>query len=156
MKSRWNNGLLWLGVVWGALLIAFCLMSCRAKSVVEFIEVHDTLRISKTDTLTVYKGREVHDTVREKEVTTVTVSKEGDTLYVDRWRDRWQTIEVHDTIDRYKAKYDSLLAVSNQTHEKEVVKQASWWQRLGWQILGAVLLAGIILAIIIRLKKTKI
>jgi hypothetical protein len=156
MKSRWNNGLLWLGIVWGVLLIAFCLMSCRTKSVVEVIEVHDTLRTHSVDTFTVYKSKEVHDTLRLTDYIKVTVKESGETIRVDRWRDRWQTIEVHDTVDSYKAKYDSLLAVKSQTHEKEVVKQASWWQRLGWQILGAVLFAGIIIAIIIRLKKTKI
>lgn len=156
MKNRWNNGLIWLGVVWGALLIAFCLMSCRTKSVVEFIEVHDTLRTHSVDTFTVYKSKEVHDTLRLEVEKVVTLKESGETLRVAVYRDRYRNIYVHDTIDRYKAKYDSLLTVKTQTHEKEVVKQAAWWQRLGWQILGAVLFAGIILAIIIRLKKTKI
>lgn len=145
-----------MGVVWGALLIAFCLMGCRAKSVVEFIEVHDTLRTHSVDTFTVVKGKEVHDTLRLEVEKVVTLKESGETLRVAVYRDRWRSVIQHDTIDSYKAKYDSLLAVKTQTHEKEVVKQASWWQRLGWQILGAVLLAGIILAIIIRLKKTKI
>lgn len=154
--NRWNNGLIWLGIVWGALLIAFCLMGCRAKSVVEFIEVHDTLRTHSVDTFTIVKSKEVHDTLRLEVEKVVTLKESGETLRVAVYRDRWRSVIQHDTIDRYKAKYDSLLAVSNQTHEKEVVKQASWWQRLGWKILGAVLFAGIILAIIIRLKKTKI
>ena len=127
-NRQWNSGFLWLVIVWFFLLICFCLMGCKTKSVVELVEVHDTLRIHSTDTVTMYKAKEVHDTVREKEVTTITVTKEGDTLFIDRWRDRWQTIEVHDTTDTYKSKADSLQAVINELHEKETVKQPPWYK----------------------------
>jgi hypothetical protein len=152
MKSRWNNGLLWLGIVWGALLIAFCLMSCRTKSVVEFIEVHDTLRTHSVDTFTIVKSKEVHDTLRLEVEKVVTLKESGETLRVTLYRDRWRTVTRTDTIDRYRAKCDSLQAIVDKTHDKTIVKQP----RLGWKLCGAVLLAGIILAIIIRLKKTKI
>lgn len=139
--KKWNSGLLWLGIMWGALLIAFCLMGCRTKSMVSTIEIHDTLRVAKTDTLTVYKGIEVHDTVREKEVTTVTVNKEGDTLYVDRWRDRWQNVYVHDTTDTYKAKYDSLLSAKSNVEYKEVVKVRTPW---GWKLAAILSLCALV------------
>lgn len=148
-KGKINKGLVWLAVLWGAILLAFCLMGCRTKSVVETIEIHDTLRVAKTDTVTVYKGREVHDSIREKEVTTITVSKEGDTLYVDRWRDRLKVVELHDTVDRYRARYDSLLAVVSQTKEKEVVK-VPWFWAWGWKVIAgiaAIVAIGFILAI---------
>ena len=146
--DKWmNNGLVWLAVVWGALLLAFCLMGCRTKSVVEFVEVHDTLRTVQTDTVREYQWKTVHDTLRLSDVVTVTVRETGDTIRVDRWRDRWQVVERHDTVDRYRAKYDSLLAVVSQVKEKEVVKEP-WFWAWGWKILAA--LAAIIF--IIRLK----
>lgn len=149
--KKWNSGLLWLGIMWGTLLIAFCLMGCRTKSEVETIEIHDTLRVAKTDTLTVYKGREVHDTLREKEVTTITVTKEGDTLFIDRWRDRWRNVYVHDTTDTYKARYDSLQAVVDKMSKKEVVK-TPWFWAWGWKIGVALALCALIIYTLIRLR----
>jgi hypothetical protein len=142
--EKWiNNGLVWLAVVWGALLLAFCLMGCRTKSVVEFVEVHDTLRTVQTDTVREYQWKTVHDTLRLSDVVTVTVRESGETIRVDRWRDRWKVVERHDTVDRYRAKYDSLLAVVSQTKEKEVVKEP-WFWAWGWKILAAVAAIGFI------------
>ena len=137
MKKWVNNGMLWLAVVWGALLLAFCLMGCRTKRVVEFVEKHDTLRTVQTDTVTVYRGKTVHDTLRMTDITTITVTEKGETLYIDRWRDRWQVVERHDTVDRYRAKYDSLLAVVNKTKEKKVVKTPWFWD-WGWKVIAVI------------------
>jgi hypothetical protein len=150
-----NNGLVWLAVVWGALLLAFCLMGCRTKSVVEFVEVHDTVRMAQTDTVREYQWKTVHDTLRLSDVVTVTVRESGETIRVDRWRDRWKVVERHDTVDRYRAKYDSLLAVVSQVKEKEVVIKRPWYSGLGWVMIGAIVALAVKVVIARRGKSLK-
>jgi hypothetical protein len=40
-------------------------------------------------------------------------------------------------VDRYRAKYDSLLAVVNQTKEKEVVN-VPWFWAWGWKVIAGI------------------
>lgn len=150
--NKIKNLPLWTLALWLVILACWLLMGCRTKSVTEYVEVHDTMRIHHTDTLTLYKTKAVHDTLRQEVERVVTLRESGETLRVTLYRDRWRTVTRTDTIDRYRAKFDSLQAIVDKTHDKTIVKQP----RLGWKLCGAVLLAGIILAIIIRLKKTKI
>lgn len=175
MEKWMNNWLMWLAVVWGALLLAFCLMGCRTKSVVEFVEVHDTLRVLSHDTVTKTVTKTVVNTdsteryhfidVEKMMVTnrerTVTLNERGDTTRVNTDTHTWMLQSRRDSVGYYhekcdslselvgiyRAKYDSLLAVVSQTKEKEVVKEP-WFWAWGWKILATV--AAIIL--IIRLK----
>lgn len=142
--------LYWILGAWLTFLLVMALTGCKTKSVIEVVQVHDTLRVSKTDTLTLYQGREVHDTLTQTVERVVTLRESGDTLRVTVYKDRYRNIYVHDTIDRYKAKYDSLLSVKTDTHTREVIKQPSWWQR--WGVFIAVMAVCLVITLSIKNK----
>jgi hypothetical protein len=146
--DKWmNNGLVWLAVVWAALLLAFCLMGCRTKSVVEVVEVHDTVRMAQTDTVREVRVVTKTDTIKQMENHILTVNERGDTIReVHFYHEREKTIVV-DSTNRYQSKVDSLQSIIDRMSTKEVVKEP-WFWAWGWKILAAV--AAIIL--IIRLK----
>lgn len=126
---HWNNRLLWLAVVWGIILVAFCLTGCRAKMITEYVAVHDTLRTVQTDTV-----RDVHvvvktDTLRQLETHYFTVNQFGDTIReVHHYHEVAKTVVV-DSTDRYQSKVDSLQAIVDRLSTKEVIKQPTWWER---------------------------
>ena len=128
-KRTWNNGLLWLAVVWGVILLCFCLMGCRTKMVTELVHVHDTLRTVQTDTV-----RDVHvvvktDTLRQLETHYFTVNQFGDTIReVHHYHEVAKTVVV-DSTNRYQSKVDSLQAIVDRLSTKEVTKQPTWWER---------------------------
>lgn len=129
MKKWMNNGLLWLAVVWGAILVAFCFMSCRTKSVTEFVAVHDTLRTVRTDTVRDVRVVTKTDTLRQLESHFLTVNELGDTIReVHVYHEREKTIVV-DSTNRYQSKIDSLQSIIDRLSTKEVVKEPSFWER---------------------------
>lgn len=129
MKKWMNNGLLWLAVVWGAILVAFCFMSCRTKSVTEFVAVHDTLRTVRTDTVRDVRVVTKTDTVRQLESHFLTVNELGDTIReVHVYHEREKTIVV-DSTNRYQSKIDSLQSIVDRLSTKDVVKEPSFWER---------------------------
>ena len=74
-----------LVIIISALLIYLLigmLSGCKTKTLTEYVSVHDTLRIHKIDTFTVYQGKEVHDTTREVIEKVITLKESGDTLLV--------------------------------------------------------------------------
>lgn len=131
MKNWMNNGLLWLAMVWGAILVAFCFMSCRTKSVTEFVAVHDTLRTVRTDTVRDVRVVTKTDTLRQLESHILTVDERGDTIReVHVYHEREKTVVV-DSTNRYQSKIDSLQAVIDKLADKEIVRQPTFWER--WQ-----------------------
>lgn len=106
---------------WLAFLLVSMLTGCRTKTVVEYIEKHDTLRISKTDTCIKVKTEYSHDTLRIETEKVITVSVSGDTLKVVEWRDRWRDryVAVHDTVKQVKT--DTVYVSKEASHDKETV-----------------------------------
>lgn len=140
-----TNRTMWiLATIWMTFLAILMLSGCKTKTVTEFIAVHDTLRIHKIDTLTVYQGKEVHDTTREVIEKIITIKESGDTLCINVYKDRYRNVYVHDTIDRYKAKYDSLLAIKHEQHDTVVIKKESWWRLWKWKLIAAASLFAVI------------
>lgn len=175
--KKWNSGLLWLGIVWGALLIAFCLMSCRTKSVTEYVAVHDTLRVLSHDTVTKTVTKKVTKKdstkkyhfidVKKMMVTerdrTVTLNERGDTTRVNTDTRTWLMQSQRDSVgyyhercdslselvDVYKARCDSLQTIVDKTHDKTIVKQPPWWERWGGKI-GFAVVGLLLLTFILR------
>ena len=91
-KKSWNSGFLWLGIMWGIILLCFCLMSCRTKYV-SVPEFH-----------TEYVNKEVHDTLKEYlfQKDSVIFYTKGDTVYRDKfqilYKDRYNVVERTDTM----------------------------------------------------------
>ena len=137
MKKWMNNGLLWLAVVWGAILVAFCFMSCRTKSVTEFVAVHDTLRTVRTDTVRDVRVVTKIDTMRQLESHFLTVNELGDTIReVHIYHEREKTIVV-DSTNRYQSKIDSLQSIIDRLSTKEVMKEPWFWV-WGWKVIAAI------------------
>ena len=107
-------------------LLINVLAGCKTKSVTEYVAVHDTTLISKTDTCYKVKTEYSHDTLRVETERVITITKEGDTLKVVEWRDRWRDRVVHST-DTVREKSTDTIYISKDTeHDKEtVVKKKS-------------------------------
>ena len=136
---------------WLTFLLIMALAGCRTKTVAEHVVTHDTLSVSKTDTIYKVRTEQSHDTLRIETERTVTLSPHGDTIrvaiYRDRWRDRVQT--KTDTIRTVKT--DTIYKVAERDHDKQTAKQPSWWQR--WGVFLAVMAVCLVLNLAIKGKK---
>ena len=119
-------------------LLVNMLVGCKTKAVTEYVAVHDTLRISKTDTLYKVKTEISHDTLRIEVEKIVTVNEGGDTIKLEIYKDRWR--------DRWNVKTDTLIyRVVDSEHEKTTVKQPSWWERWKWKLAAFSALCAVLL-----------
>ena len=133
-----------LVIIISALLIYLfigMLTSCRTKTVTEYISVHDTLRITKTDTCVKVRTEVSHDTLRIEVEKIVTVNEGGDTIkleiYKDRWRDRWNV--KTDTLIKHTT--DTIYRVAESDHDKVITRGATWWERWRWCIAAICVLS---------------
>ncbi len=118
-----------------ALMLAFS--SCTTTRYVP-VEHHttDTVYQSKLHRDSIY----LHDSIR--------VSEKGDTIRIERWRTKFISKEVHDTL--YQAKHDTI----PQPYEviKKVPAHISSVQ-VGLMVIGLVAILALILVIVYKLKK---
>ena len=124
-------------------LILFSLCSCKTKTMTttEYVNIHDTVTVHKSDTVREVRLQVIRDTTIQKEVHTYTINDVGDTIKeIHHYHDREKVIVV-DSTDRYKAKLDSLQKIvdSNKEKVKVVVKEKRVFKWLDWIILGAIL-----------------
>lgn len=146
MKKWVNNGMLWLAVVWGALLLAFCLMGCRTKRVVEFVEKHDTLRTVQTDTVREVRVVTKTDTLKQMESHILTVNERGDTIREVHFYHELEKTVVVDSTNRYQSKIDSLQSIIDRMSTKEVVKTPWFWD-WGWKVIAVIAALAVIVVI---------
>ena len=139
MKTR---TLIWILAIWMA-SIAIMMMVSGCKVSREFVSIHDTLRVVKTDTCYKVKTEYSHDTLRIETEKIITVSVTGDTLKVVEWRDRWRDryVAVHDTL--HQSKTDTVYISKDSDHEKVTVKQ-DWWTVWKWRIIALLALCAVI------------
>ena len=125
-------------------LLVNMLIGCKTKAVTEYVAVHDTLRISKTDTLVKVKTEYSHDTLRIETEKVITVSVNGDTLKVVEWRDRWRDryVAVHDTLKQVKT--DTVYISKDSEHQQVITKKASWWSVWKWKLAAFAALCAVI------------
>lgn len=118
-------------------MLLIFLSSCTTTKVVTVKEVHtDTLRITDHQRDSIW----VHDSV--------TVTQKGDTVLIEKWRDRYRDRQVHDTI--YKSRCDSIPYPVEVI--KEVPRQKSLLER---SVFCAGLIAIMILTLIVVSKIKK-
>ena len=96
----------------------------------------DTVYQSKLHRDSIY----LHDSIR--------VSEKGDTIRIERWRTKYISKEVHDTL--YQSKHDTIPVP--YPVEKQVPRERSKVE-LGLIIVGIVALMGIIVWIALKLKR---
>lgn len=155
MDTRRETGMvLIVGMAIVIMLVIGALCSCTTKTkvVTEYVNVHDTVQIHRTDTVKEVSWQVRVDTVRQTETHTITLNNVGDTIReVHFYHDREKVIVV-DSTDRYKATVDSLRAALTTEKEKykEVVKTkhvVKWWEWL--------LIVGIVVALLHGIRATK-
>ena len=136
--------LIWILSAWILSLAVLMLTGCKTKTLVEYVEKHDTLRISKTDTLVKVKTEYSHDTLRIETEKVITVSVNGDTLKVVEWRDRWRDryVAVHDTLKQVKT--DTVYISKDSEHQQVITKKASWWSVWKWKLAAFAALCAVI------------
>lgn len=143
MKQTAYFVILLVSIIW--------LSGCKTKEFV-YVNTTDTLVVHETDTV---MEREVKIERKDSIVHDSTViirDVEGKPIYVEKWRDRYVKDYRNDSVDKYKAKYDSLLSVKQEVKEKKVVKEKKDYK--GWWAF-ACLVALIIAYIIYKVKFPK-
>lgn len=142
-----KNWIYWILGAWLSFLAISMLTGCKTKSVVEVTEVHDTLRVTKTDTLYKVRTEKRTDTLRIETERVLTLSDKGDTIRVAIYRDRWRDRIVHQTDTLREVKTDTVYRAVAASEDKEVVRQAAWWEKVGFlaivTLLAAVAVIGI-------------
>ena len=115
-----------------ALLMCILMGSCRSiKYVPVKEEIHDTVRINKTDTVNHYEVKKEKELVYVKDSTSTVLDEQGNVKSREKYRYTTIIKEKTDSLSRYKAMYDSLLAVKQKVIEKPVIveKQLTKWER---------------------------
>ena len=85
----------------------------------------------------------VHDTLHVVTERIITLKETGDTLRITTNNVIHERVEVHDTIDRYRATLDSIKQAIKDIDHKEVVKEKKrpWWRLAMVLGIGAALIA---------------
>ena len=121
-------------LVWFIALVVVCVVmgSCTKMMYVPVKEeIHDTVRISKTDTVNHYEVKTEKELVYVKDSSSVVVDEQGNVKSKEKYRETTIIKEKSDSLAHYKAMYDSLLAVKQKEVEKPVVveKELTKWQK---------------------------
>lgn len=126
MNENRENGMGCIAIIAWICLISIIYMACSCTTTklrTEFITVHDTLRVSHTDTIRDVKVVQVTDTVKQKEVHTITINNVGDTIKEEHHYHDTEKVFVVDSTNRYKASRDSLSKALHEEKEKVKVIQ---------------------------------
>lgn len=127
---------------WWPVFVLFALIGCRTPRVALNDVIRDSIYITRFDTLTRVILRNKTDTVRMRDSVTIYRDAEGKVERVDRWVEREHLAFIHDTIDTYRARYDSLAAVmQRQTDVPVPIPREIPGKRLWPVVAVAVLLA---------------
>lgn len=109
--------------VWLVLLPAWCLMGCTTKRLTEYVQIHDTIVTTHTDTLRITRTLTRTDTLREEQQHLITLSPLGDTLREVHYIRERQSTQLSDTTERYRSLADSLLATVDRMSARTVVEK---------------------------------
>lgn len=157
---------MWFILVFCTGMILICLGSCRSVKYVPYETIkHDSIYISKTDTVKLSHTIIEKEYVEVKDSSSTTLDEQGNILKQEIWHNKTIIRQMSDSLDYYMAMYDSLLSVRQKTEyvPYPVERELSTWEKryisLGKVSLG--LYIGLAVALIIgliywiRRKKTK-
>lgn len=111
---------------WAVLLCAAIslLFSCAShKEVEQTVYIHDTVHVSKVDTVQMHHAITVRDTVHTAEQHFVTVNEAGDTLHTDHKYYYYHTVYNVDSSSLFRARIDSLQKLVHAYQSKTVVRR---------------------------------
>ena len=153
------------------ILLLLLLTSCGSKkTITEYVAVHDTTYISRSDTIRDYrvvrdtivdwKVITTHDTLHHEKERVIVLNEKGDTISEREWERLWQKIhdlqsslqrESHTDSSSYlKAQNDSLRAILKAQESKIEVKTTNrllWWKFIAFITLFALWIGGVSWAI---------
>lgn len=126
-------------------LAVLSLTSCRTQ---REAQTERTEYVHLTDTLREVRTRIDSVVIKDSVVTII----KGDTVRIERWRDRWHRSADTVTVERWKVK--TVYRTKTVTKTREVEKPLAWWQRtLMW--LGGLSALGMLLTVWLALRKVK-
>ena len=132
---------------WFPFFVLFSLFGCRTPRIALKDVVRDSIYVTRFDTLTRVILRNKTDTVRMRDSVTVYRDADGKVERIDRWVEREHLAFVHDTVDTYRARYDSLAAVmQRQTDVPVPIPREIPGKRL-WPVVAVAVL--LVLSVII-------
>ena len=157
---------MWFIMVFCAGLILICLGSCKSVKYVPYETIkHDSIYISKKDTVKLTHTIKEKEYVEVKDSASTTLDEQGNILKQEIWHNKTIIRQMSDSLEYYRAMYDSLRAISQDTIripipiERELSIAEKRYISLGKVSLG--LYIGLAVALIIgvicwiRRKKTK-
>ena len=147
--SEQETGMAIIAVV--IILLFLFLSSCSTKkTITEYVTVHDTLTVHKSDTIrdVVYKTHT--DTVTNTEVHTYTLNNVGDTIKEVHHFHYTEKTVVLDSTYRYKAKIDSLQAIIDSRQEQVVEVKKSPLPSIRDMIVAALIIIVVTVALLRR------
>ena len=110
-----------MAMVWVVMLVS---SSCSPRRMLaEQVVVHDTLRVTHTDTMRLDTHHSHTDTVRESRVQVITLRQDSDrtdTVRIETTHARWHTVYVSDSVNAFRHLADSLQAVLKSQAVREV------------------------------------
>ena len=144
---------MWFILVFCAGLILICLGSCRSVKYVPYETIkHDSIYISKKDTLKVTHTIKEKEYVEVKDSASTTLDEQGNILKQEIWHNKTTIRQMSDSLEYYRAMYDSLLSVKQKTEyvpypiEKELSKWEKRYITIGKVSMG--LYTGLLIAFI--------
>ena len=127
------------------------LCGCKTKEYV-YVEKIDTLLVHKNDTVKEVEIRwQRYDSIVHDSVS-IQLGGDGKPTTIEKWYKIFVKDYMRDSVDKYKAKYDSLQSVKSkvETKEKVITKtNYSGW----WAFGGLLLLCAFIVFLFIRFRK---
>lgn len=107
---------MWFLMVFCAGMILICLGSCKSVKYVPYETIkHDSIYISKTDTVKLTHTIKEKEYVEVKDSASTTLDEQGNILKQEIWHNKTTIRQMSDSLDYYRAMYDSLRAVSQDT-----------------------------------------
>ena len=146
--SEQETGMAIIAVV--IILLFLFLSSCSTKkTITEYVAVHDTLTVHKSDTIrdVVYKTHT--DTIRETITREIVIRQDSakrlDTIRINTLNDRYRYVYVGDSSHAYRSVVDTLKAVIDKSKERETVKKAT--RPRAWELI----VFGVFIVVVISL-----
>lgn len=123
---------MWFLLVFFAGIVLIGLGSCKSVQYIPMEKIkHDSIYISKTDTLKVTHTIKEKEYVTVKDSSSVVLDEQGKVLKQEIWHNKTIIRQMSDSLEYYKAKCDSLYAEKQKTIEVpvEIEKPLTTWQK---------------------------
>ena len=123
---------MWFLLVFFAGIVLIGLGSCKSVKYVPVETIkHDSIYISKTDTLKVTHTIKEKEYVTVKDSSSVVLDEQGKVLKQEIWHNKTTIRQMSDSLEYYRAMYDSLLSVKQKTEyvPYPVERELSTWEK---------------------------